>query len=95
MNRMTRIIVLLAASVGSAVLPVAAPAEDFGRGLSTVAVVAHHVDVHPRSEKAARMSLRRLGEAAMQACGASSFSLREVKESAVARSLEYRARANC
>lgn len=42
-------------------------------------VILRHVDLHPRDREGARALLRRVDEAAMEACGADDHSLREVK----------------
>ena len=43
------------------------------------AVAVRHLDPHPNSPVAAQRTLDRLGDAALEACGGSGFSLREVK----------------
>lgn len=57
----------------------AAGAQETAVGPDTWSVAVRHLDVHPRSVRAARATLDRLGEAALRACGASSSSLREVR----------------
>ncbi len=42
-------------------------------------VIVRNVDLHPATPSAARRTIRRIDEAALRACGASSFSLAEVK----------------
>ena len=57
----------------------ASAARDGAGEFSDSIVVIHHADLHPSSAKAARAVLDRIDTAALEACGASSFSLREVK----------------
>jgi UrcA family protein len=45
----------------------------------TDTVVVRHVDLHPRTPRAARLTLDRIGEAALDVCGASPYSLPEVR----------------
>ena len=56
-------------------------AQNVAAGEEAYAVTIRHADLHPTSPRAVRAMLNRLAEAAMTACGASSFSLREVKAS--------------
>ncbi|UAK26245.1 UrcA family protein [Sphingomonas nostoxanthinifaciens] len=65
-----------------------APASARARGpvadASVHAVTLRHLDLHPKSRRAAQVTLARLSDAALEACGASSFSLREVQADAKA-----------
>jgi UrcA family protein len=45
-----------------------------------ISVRATHIDRHPASPRAARRTLGRLEAAALEACGASSFSLYEIRQ---------------
>ena len=50
-------------------------------GPDTYAITLHGVDLHPESRRAARITLAQIGDAAMEVCGASSFSLTVVQRS--------------
>lgn len=71
--------VLAAAAVAASPVLVSRDDDQDRAGTATTAVVAHHIDRHPVTVRAAKVALQRLGDAAMEACGASSFSLREVQ----------------
>ena len=73
--------VLLSVTVAA---PSTALAQEVAVGPATYAVTLHHADLHPRTPRAARALLDRLDGATLEACGASSFSLREVKASVAA-----------
>ena len=45
----------------------------------TYAVTVHRVQLHPATPATARRTMERIEAAALEACGASSFSLREMK----------------
>lgn len=74
LSRFIAVVPIAMAACSPAVLPKQAQA-----GSETVSVIVHHVDLHPRSGAAARATLGRIGEAAMEACGGSPFSFAEVK----------------
>lgn len=65
--------VVLAAIAGSA-------AARAGQDETRQAIAVRHVDRHPTTDAAARSVLARLDRAAIEACGGSLFSLREVKD---------------
>ncbi|QJU58039.1 UrcA family protein [Sphingomonas sp. AP4-R1] len=49
-------------------------------GADRVAIRLDHIDRHPATPAAARRTLSRIDRAVTEACGASGFSLREVKQ---------------
>ena len=56
-----------------------AKAQALADGSELTAVTVGHLDLHPRSPAIARRTLERLGEAAMEACGAADSSLDDMK----------------
>lgn len=65
-----------------AVAALSAPALAAGQGTPDVthSVALRGVDLHPASPAAARHLLRKIDEAALDACGGSPFSLRETRD---------------
>jgi UrcA family protein len=78
MKTMTRTPFLAIAALGAMIaLPGAAQERKVGPGL--YAVTVHRAQLHPATPAAARRTIARIEAAALEACGASPFSLREVK----------------
>ena len=69
---------LSVASTAAALLALSAPA--LAAGDETTAVSVRHVDLAVETRADAYRLLRRLGEAAQEACGASSFSLSQYRQ---------------
>ena len=76
MNRLTKLELILAAC--AFLLPLASaaatPAPEDRRS-----VILRNVDLHPRDREGSRILLQRVDDAAMEACGASEHSLRELR----------------
>jgi UrcA family protein len=60
--------------------PVMAAGVANGAGDETITIAVRHIDRNPKTPAAANKVLRRLGDAALTACGGSSFSLAPVKD---------------
>lgn len=71
---------LLAAAALCAAIAMPATAQEARIGPDRYAVTLHRARRHPATPRAARRTLARIEAAALAVCGASPFSLREVKQ---------------